>query len=135
MTITIVFDNNIAPSVARSLHPHVERLGHVAVHLKDRFPQDIPDLDLFRALAPARSHILVTVDRKQTKRTAEREALLASGILGAYLPPSVEKWRPARQAALVLWHFEDLLLRRRSQAGGLILFPASFGPRAVFKRL
>ncbi|WP_374213598.1 hypothetical protein [Jannaschia sp. LMIT008] len=72
MTITVVFDHNVSPLVPRSLHPHLANVGNEAVALCDRYPSDISDIDLFARMIPAGRHVLVTIDRRQTRRKAER---------------------------------------------------------------
>src|SRR5262249_42795727 len=56
------------------------------VALRDKFPADIEDAELFRALAGS-GYVFITCDDRQKTREAEAKALRDSGLTALWLGP------------------------------------------------
>lgn len=56
------------------------------VALRENYPANTPDIDIFNALADS-NYVFVSQDRKQLTRIAEAHALRASGISAMYFGP------------------------------------------------
>jgi hypothetical protein len=111
------------PAIARSLHEIISLDGHTAFALRDRFPVDITDIELYQHLGVSSEWIVISKDVAQAKRPPERAAILRSGVLAIFLAPSVEKLPPHQQAATILWQWGAIVRQRETQANGLFLLP------------
>lgn len=127
--VKVLFDHNMPPSIARALNDIVRVSGHESWALRDRFPTNISDVDLFEALGGDEDWVLISKDVAQAKRKPERAAILRFGIVAVYLAPSVEKQPIHQQAATILWHWDAIVIQRATQANGLFLLPINKGAR------
>ena len=116
-----MFDHNMPPRIARSLHELVKHDGHEAHALRDIFPTKISDVDYFGELD--RKWIVVSKDLQNSKKKAERQAILSNKIVAFYLSPSLQKKKVGEQAAAVLWHWDKMLRQRETLENGLFLLP------------
>lgn len=98
-----LFDNNLAPRIARGIHQIVDMHGDEAVPLRDKFPQDISDVDLIAALDDEGGWALISEDRRITRNRAEREALRQASIVGFFLMPAWRKYDGLQKAAGLLY--------------------------------
>lgn len=83
MKINIIIDNNQSPTIAKSLAPYflLMEIGE-AIHLQDKYPPDIPDIELIKNLQnTGETWLLISGDRQITRNSAERHALnMASNV-------------------------------------------------------
>ncbi|MEX0970820.1 MAG: hypothetical protein WD046_10295 [Paracoccaceae bacterium] len=129
MPIKVLFDHNMPPAIAKALHALVKIDGHEVWALKDKFPPDIKDIELFNELGKERKWVVISKDKAQAKRLPERSALLRAGVLGIYLAPSVEKQPINQQAATILWHWKAIVAQRENNENGLFLLPVNKGAK------
>ncbi|MGL5009715.1 MAG: hypothetical protein ACRC6I_07505 [Paracoccaceae bacterium] len=117
------------PSLARALHAVIVNTGHEAWSLREKFDAKISDVDLYERLGKERDWVVISKDVSQAKRPPERAAILRHGVVAIFLSPSVEKQPPHQQAATILWHWDAIVLQRKSQANGLFLLPVNKGAK------
>jgi hypothetical protein len=89
------FDNCISYRYANMLAA-LEEFEVVA--LRDKYPPDIEDVELFKALAGS-GYVFITCDDRQKTREAEAKALRSSGLTALWLGPFWNKksfWDQAR---------------------------------------
>lgn len=127
--VKVLFDHNMPPALARCLHELVSIDGHEAHALRDKFPPNISDIDLFGALAKEGNWIVISKDVKQAKRRAERTAIIRSKVHAFYLKPAVQKLSPNQQAATILWHWDNILKQQNLSEGGLFELPVNKGSK------
>ncbi|TFL18873.1 hypothetical protein [Jannaschia formosa] len=125
--VKLLFDHNMPPALARAVHPIIEIEGHEAYALREKFRPDIDDITLFKALSG--EWVVISKDRMQSRKPAERTALLSSNVLGIYLARSVQKQRLNEQAATILWHMDKIIAQRRLNTSGLFLLPQNKGSK------
>ncbi|MCC5991022.1 MAG: hypothetical protein JJT99_00720 [Rhodobacteraceae bacterium] len=127
--VKVLFDHNMPPVIARAVHTIVSIDGHSAYALRDRFPVDIKDVDLYRQLGQGGDWIVISKDVTQAKRPPERAAILTSGVVAIFLSPSVEKLAISQQAATILWQWGAIVRQRATQANGLFVLPINKGAK------
>ena len=125
--VKVLFDHNMPPVLARTLHALVSNDGHAAYALRERFPIKISDIDLFTELGKERDWIVISKDVANASRKPERAAILRSGVIGIYLAPAVQKSLIYEQAATIIWHWEKIVDQRKRNANGLFLLPLNKG--------
>lgn len=125
--VKVLFDHNMPPVLARTLHALVSIDGHEAFALRDKFSTGISDIDLFTELGKERDWVVVSKDIANARRRPERAAILRSGVIGIYLAPSVQKVRIHEQAATIIWQWERIVSQRKNNANGLYLLPLNKG--------
>lgn len=123
----------MAPALPRALHAVIEGDGHSAFALRDKFPTNISDIDLYNALAGMGSWIVISKDLKNAKRPPERAAIMHSGALAFYLNKTAQKQRLTEQAATIIWQWPRLLNQRNNIANGMFELPTNKGSK--FKSL
>ncbi|MEM8536478.1 MAG: hypothetical protein AAGF56_01315 [Pseudomonadota bacterium] len=131
--VKVLFDHNMPPAIAHALHEIISIEGHAAYALRDKFPNDISDIEYFGKLGSEGDWIVISKDISNAKRGPERSAILNSGVLAFYLAKSVQKQSIAEQAATVLWQWDRLVQQRRNNANGLFQLP--IGKRSKFTAL
>lgn len=89
--MNFLLDNNLSPRLARALNELCagEPEEIEVVHLRDKFPPDIPDIDWINALAADKDWSVVTRDRI-IKNPLEKEAFRQSGLTAFIL---VKTWK------------------------------------------
>lgn len=122
-----LFDHNMPPAIARALDALVVPQGHRAIPLKDKFPVDISDIDLYTALGSEGGWFVVSKDRKNAKRIPEREAILRSGVPAFYVPRSLEKQRVMEQAAHLILLWDKMVAQATLVDRGLFQLPVQKG--------
>ncbi len=127
--VNVLFDHNMPPLIARSLDILVSPCGHSAVALREKFPQNIDDIDYFAALGREKDWIVISKDLKNARRQPERTAIIRSGVLAFYLATSVQKQTITEQAATILWQWDKLALQRKTTANGLFELPIGKGTK------
>jgi len=109
------------PCIARALNEIISIDGHEALPLRDKFSPDICDTDYFSELG--RDWIVISKDLQNSKKKAERAAILRNKIVAFYLSPALQKKRIGEQAAAVLWHWDKMLVQRKNLDNGLFQLP------------
>lgn len=123
----VLFDHNMPPMLARSLHEIVQKGGHEAHALRDKFKVDISDIDYFDQLGSGGNWIVISKDLNNAKKKAEKAAILRNSIVAFYLCPSLQKKHVTQQAAAILWHWENILVQRKLNDRGLFKLPEGKG--------
>lgn len=123
----VLFDHNMPPMLARSLHEILQKDGHEAHALRDKFKVDISDIDYFDQLGSGGNWIVISKDLNNAKKKAEKAAILRNSIVAFYLCPSLQKKHVTQQAAAILWHWENILVQRKLNDRGLFKLPEGKG--------
>lgn len=74
-----LLDNNLSPHFAAGLAGFAARDGDIVVHIRDRFPVDVADIEWMSALTAEGGWAVVTRDRL-TRNPAERAVLRRGGL-------------------------------------------------------
>ncbi|WP_417266871.1 hypothetical protein [Celeribacter baekdonensis] len=127
--VKVLFDHNMPPRIARSLHKLIEADGHEAFALRDKFPITITDVEIYSRLSSEGDWIAISKDISNAKRRPEREAIIKSGVVAYYFSPAVAKQKVNEQAATVLWQWDKILKHRSMTANGLFLLPVGKGSK------
>ncbi len=128
--VKVIFDQNMPPRLARALHELIKSDSHEAFALRDKFPNTISDIDYFNELG--RDWIVVSKDLQNSKKKAERAAILRNKIVAFYLSPGLRKKKVHEQAAAIFWQWENILRQRQSVENGLFQIPEN---KSLFKSL
>lgn len=115
--VRVLFDHNMPPRLARALHEIISVDGHEAFALRDKFSPAIDDIDYFDQLG--RDWIVISKDLKNSRKRAERAAILRNKVVAFYLSPTLQAKRISQQAAAILWHWDSMLNQRSSVDNGL----------------
>jgi hypothetical protein len=118
------------PSIARALHQIVSLDGHEAIALREMFDIKIEDVDYFDKLDS--QWIVISKDLKNSRKKAERAAIMRNKLVAFYLSPSLQRKRIEQQAATILWHWQGILDQRKSLENGLFQLPEN---KSRFKTL
>jgi hypothetical protein len=127
--VSVLFDHNMPPAIARAVHEIVRIDGHSAASLRDEFSARVSDVQLFTELGGRGEWVVISKDAANARRLAERQAILRSGVLALYLRPSVQRQPIHQQAATILWHWDKILVQRRTNERGLFELPVNKGSR------
>lgn len=125
-----LFDNNLAPRIARGIHEIVEMYGDEAVPLRDKFPENISDVDLISLLDAEGGWALISEDRRITRNRAEREALRQASIVGFFLMPAWRKSDSLQKAAGLLQAWPKMKTQfELVEPGSAFLLPINKGSK------
>lgn len=80
------FDNMLSCEKARFINHLITQDGHEVVHLRDKFSQDIQDIDWIKHLAEEGNWIVISGDNKISRNPVEREIMEKSGLTWFFLP-------------------------------------------------
>ncbi|WP_157935803.1 PIN-like domain-containing protein [Paracoccus zhejiangensis] len=127
--IRVLFDHNMPPALARCLHEAIKIEGHEACALRDKFPKNISDIELYTKIGKESNWITLSKDVHNAKRKPEKAAILKSGVLAFYLAPTIQRKPITQQAALILWHWERMVQQRLNNRNGLYLLPENKGSK------
>lgn len=119
--VKVLFDHNMPPRIARALHELVQADGHEAHALRDLFEIGISDEDYFAQLGS--EWIVISKDLQNSKKKAERMAILRNKIVAFYLSPGLQKKKIGEQAAAIMWHWDKMVAQRLSNENGLFQLP------------
>lgn len=119
--VKVLFDHNMPPRIARGLHEIIKDDGHEAFCLREKFSVAISDIDYFSQLD--RNWIVFSKDLKNSRKRAERAAILSNNLVAFYLSPGLQKKKVTEQAAAILWHWEKVLSQRENLTNGLFQLP------------
>ncbi len=127
--VKVLFDHNMPPVIARSLHILVSSEGHEAHALRDKFDPHIDDVTYFTELGKDEGWVVISKDVANAKRAPERSAILRSGVLSFYLAPAVQRLKVNEQAATILWQWDKIAAQRAALRNGLFLIPINKGSK------
>jgi hypothetical protein len=98
------FDNQLSPHLASAINALAKGDGHSALHLRDKFPADTPDIDWIRKLSEEGDWVLICGDLDITRTKAERSVWKSAGLVGFFLKHGWMQQKPWDQAwRLVKW--------------------------------
>ncbi|WP_227271140.1 PIN-like domain-containing protein [Roseobacter weihaiensis] len=130
--VKVLFDHNMPPAIARAIHELVRLDGHEACALRDRFDPSISDVDYFDSLGSRGEWVVISKDLKNSRKRAERAAILRNRLVAFYLSPALQKKSIHQQTASILWHWEGILQQRVIVDRGLFQLPEN---KARFRQL
>ncbi len=128
------FDNNLPPSLPRALNELCERESHQAVALKDKFDQNIKDVEWIECLSNEKDWIVLTHDN--LNKGLEREALRRAGLVVFFLDKSWVNhnyWEKASQ--LIKWWPKIMEQAERIQGGAAFKVPWNLSGKGKFEQL
>lgn len=125
--VNVLFDHNMPPAIARALHEIISKDGHAAFALRDKFKVNISDVDYFDELGRGSGWIVISKDLANSRKKAERTAILRNKLVAFYLSPALQKKHISMQAAAVLWHWPKILNQREIAERGLFQLPENKG--------
>ena len=109
-----MFDNCTAPLFASTLNGFVSHYGHSAIHIRD--VEELPngrnssDLEWIEYLQSSNEvWTFISGDGRILKNPAERAALRSAGLHGFVLAPGYQKTPLNQVAAILLWHWPEIL--------------------------
>jgi len=125
--VKVLFDHNMPPSIARGLNEIIKSEGHEAVPLRDKFDTSISDIDYFDKLGTEKDWVVISKDLQNSKKKAERAAILRNKIIAFYLSPALQKKQKNEQAAAILWHWDKIVTQKTLTDRGLFQLPENKG--------
>ncbi len=125
--VKVLLDHNLPPALARSLNEIVSIEGHEARALRDLFEVNVSDVEYFNRLGARGSWIVISKDLKNSRKRAERAAILNNKIVAFYLSSSLQKKHITMQAAAILWHWPAMLQTKNLFEKGLFRLPENKG--------
>lgn len=125
--VKVLFDHNMPPALARGLNEIIQIDGHSAIPLRAKFATNISDLEYFNILGKEKGWIVISKDLQNSKKRAERAAILANKITAFYLSPGLQKKKITEQAAVIFWHWDRILLQLSLTDRGLFQLPENKG--------
>jgi hypothetical protein len=99
--LKLLLDNNLSPRIARCLQVLFVDDHHI-VALRDKFPDNVPDLDWISALSQESGWAVLTKDLRIRTRPHERAALDQSRIVYFFLAGSWNKFGVEETAARLI---------------------------------
>ena len=119
--VRVLFDHNMPPCIARAVHELIRPDGHEAHALRELFPTSMSDVDYFSKLGS--DWIVISKDLKNSRKRAERTAILKNKIVAFYLSPALQRKKVGEQAAAIMWHWDKMLSQRSTVENGLFQLP------------
>ena len=101
--MTFFFDNNLSARLAEILRI----LGVDVIHLRDRFPQDVKDVDWI-PIVGSEGLIVVTADDRLRRNVAERAAIRQYTVSVIYLPKNYLDRGLWEQAEFMVRHWRKI---------------------------
>src|SRR5258706_90827 len=100
-----LLDNHFPPQLARALNELVRNKGHEVFALRERFPEDIADVDLLHQLGEQGDWCLVTCDRQIRKNPLEQAALAQAKVTTFFLAKgwATQQYWPKCQKLIAAW--------------------------------
>lgn len=103
----VLFDNNLPPRLARALN-ELFAGEHYIIALRDKFAENIDDVDWIRQLGLEGTWVIVSGDRRITRNRAERDAFRNSRLIGFFLAKGLAKAKVTKQAERLLALWENI---------------------------
>jgi hypothetical protein len=112
------FDNNLSPYIARALHVLNQPIGHSVVALRDKFPQNVSDIEWIEGLAKEGDWVAFTADYDIVRQGAIKVAWKKAGLVGFVLRPAWKDFPPIAQASKLLARWPQILEQAKLAAPG-----------------
>lgn len=129
-----LFDNNLAPYLAKAIAALCEPEDVQVVHLRDRFTENTPDVEWIEALSMDADWVGVAINRFK-KTPFEREALRRSGLTAFILVKGWGNQKYWDQAAqLVRWWPRIMEQAELVQPGAIFEVPWKFSGKGRFRQ-
>lgn len=103
----VLFDNNLPPRLARALNELFAGEHHI-IALRDKFAENIDDVDWIRQLGLEGTWVILSGDRRITRNRAERDAFRNSRLIGFFLAKGLAKAKVTKQAERLLALWENI---------------------------
>jgi hypothetical protein len=120
--MTVMFDNNMAPRLARAIHILVEPEGDRVVALRDVFPQNTSDVTWISKVSQRPDWAVFTYDNAIRKRPHELAALTRTDLKICFLAPAWQKLDPLEQAYRLIKHWRNVMQTIESSSPGTSFF-------------
>ena len=121
----LLIDNNLPPRLAVALHAIYEP-DHKIVALKHYFGRsDVKDEDWIVSLGKESGWAVLSADMAIAKKRPSRELFVASGLVGFFFSPAMQKWPLPRQSARLLTIWPQMVKLMGTVANGVYEMPAS----------
>jgi hypothetical protein len=102
--VRFLFDNQLSPHLAESIHALARQDGDEVIHLRRKFAPNTPDIDWIRALSAEGEWVIICGDLNITRARAERPVWRSAGLIGFFLKKGWINLTPWDQAwRLVKW--------------------------------
>jgi hypothetical protein len=123
--VRLFFDNCTAPILADTLDGFLKHLGHEAMHLRDNFAPNTPNVEWITSLARVQQTILViTGDARIQRNRAERVAFRSAMLRGFVLSPAYQSTPHHITASVLIRRWPDIHdMVARVEAPFLYLLP------------
>ncbi len=129
------FDNNLSPYLAKALDALCAPEGIAVEHLRQKFPEDISDVEWIERLAKEGEWSVITQDRL-IRNPLEREAFRRSGLTVFVLTKAWANHRNWEKAAqLVRWWPRIMEQAGLVEGGAAFEVPWRFSGKGKFKTL
>jgi hypothetical protein len=124
--VKFFLDNCLPPRWARALTALADPGEFEVVYLRQKFAQDIADIEWIKRLSLEGDWTIVSGDLRIVKLRHEREAWLTSGLTAFFLVKGwdLELWE--KTSRIVRWWPKILQQARMVEPGGRILCPGEF---------
>ena len=114
-------DNNLSPRIAHALHC-LAQPDHEVIHLRDRFPSDIADINWLRTLANEEGWVIISADTSIARNPHEVEAWRQSGHPIFFFKHSLLNQTPWQQASRLCHVFPEIIQKaKRARPGDSFL--------------
>jgi hypothetical protein len=131
--LKVLLDQNLSPRIARCLQAlFVDE--HQIVALKDKFPIDVADVDLIKALVQEGGWAILTMDLRIRSRPHERAAMDRSRIVFFFLAGSWRKFKVEETAARLILLIPKMAQQTDLAVGGRFELPINAGSKLRSQR-
>lgn len=129
------FDNNLAPRLAAAMQALMGD-KHEAVHLKEKFLPNTPDVDWLARLGSEGGWVIICGDPKILRKPHEQKALQEAKLLAYFLKPgwiNLEFWLQAYK--LVQWWPVIMETSERVAPPAFFSVPTNYNGKLLQERL
>jgi hypothetical protein len=115
--VRFFLDNNLSPKIGHALHCLVQP-EHEVIHLRDRFPVNVSDVEWMGALAKEMDWVIISADTAITRNPHEVEAWKLAGHPIFFFKHSLLQQTFWQQASRLCHVFPDIVrLATRARPG------------------
>lgn len=121
----VLIDNDLPPRLASALQIIFEIDGDEVVSLREKFGREnVKDAEWITQLGKEGRWAVLSADRRIARQRPSRELFIGAGLVGFFLPPSLQRQPLHRQAARVIGIWPALRDQVRLNANGCFEMPA-----------
>lgn len=113
-----LFDNNLSIDLAHGLRELRRSFDEEIIHLKDRYPENISDIEYLQDLIGEGGWSVISADRFK-KNAAERQAIRHPRIKVFLINPSFHKLPSWRKTKTLINQWEDISKIASATSGGV----------------